>query len=131
MTGSQKHFGVVVGVDGSGYSDVAVRWAAREATMRKVRLTLVQAVALPAPGWPALNVRELYETDAEAILDDAVTIVEDFMKGDGPSDLERQLFFLGLQWHSSTYRKTRTWWSLGLAGRAPYVVCCWDRSAPP
>ncbi|MGA9491567.1 MAG: universal stress protein [Mycobacterium sp.] len=93
MTGSQRHFGVVVGVDGSGYSDVAVRWAAREATMRRVRLTLVQAVALPAPGWPALNVRELYETDAEAILDDAVTIVEDFMKGDGPSDLERQLLF--------------------------------------
>jgi nucleotide-binding universal stress UspA family protein len=93
MTGSEKHFGVVVGVDGSGYSDVAVRWAAREAVLRQTPLTLVQAIVMPKPGWPMSELRELYETDAEAILDDAVQNVDDYLQSDGPSEVRRQLFF--------------------------------------
>ncbi|BBX45051.1 universal stress protein [Mycobacterium cookii] len=93
MTGSEQHLGVVVGVDGSGNSDVAVRWAAHEAAMRKERLTLVQAIALPIPGWPPSNLRELCEADAEAILDDAVTNINDFVKDGAPSDLNRKLLF--------------------------------------
>ena len=43
MSGRTTHQGIVVGVDGSPSSRVAVRWAAREATMRNVPLTLVHA----------------------------------------------------------------------------------------
>jgi nucleotide-binding universal stress UspA family protein len=46
MSARSTHPGVVVGVDGSASSTMAVRWAAREATMRNVPLTLVH-VATP------------------------------------------------------------------------------------
>jgi nucleotide-binding universal stress UspA family protein len=93
MTASEKHFGVIVGVDGSGYSDVAVRWAGREAVLRQTRLTLVQAISMPNPGWPMSELRELYKTDAEAILDDAVQNIDDYLKTDGPCEVKRQLYF--------------------------------------
>ncbi len=41
MTTSEAHTGIVVGVDGSTSSSQAVRWAAREAGMRKVPLVIV------------------------------------------------------------------------------------------
>ena len=99
MADLEKHFGIVVGVDGSGYSDEAVRWAAREAAMRELPLTVLQAVAIPAPAWPAAPIsaelHDLYEADAQAILDDAVEIVQDTITEGGPPDIKRQLFFYG------------------------------------
>ncbi len=93
MNGSEKHFGVVVGVDGSGYADVAVRWAAHEAVMRRTCLTLVQAIAMPNPLWPMSEVRELYEADAKAILDDAVQNLDSYSKAERPRELRRELFY--------------------------------------
>jgi nucleotide-binding universal stress UspA family protein len=93
MGGSEKHFGIVVGVDGSGDSNVAVRWAAREAAMRNTHLTLVHAIEMPHPLWSAAELRELYEADARGILDDAVADVTDFTKGDGPREVNRQIYF--------------------------------------
>jgi nucleotide-binding universal stress UspA family protein len=93
MNGSDKHFGIIVGVDGSGDSNVAVRWAAREAVMREARLTLVHAIQMPNPLWSAADLRELYEADALGILDDAVTDVVDFTKGNGPPEVNQQTYF--------------------------------------
>ena len=99
MADLERHFGIVVGVDGSGYSDEAVRWAVREAAMRERRLTLVQAVTIPVSAWPtapiAAELHDLYEADARAILDDAVAIVEDTAKDRRPPDIKRQVFFSG------------------------------------
>lgn len=44
MPNSTTHRGIVVGVDGSPPSKVAVNWAAREAAMRNVPLTLVHII---------------------------------------------------------------------------------------
>jgi nucleotide-binding universal stress UspA family protein len=97
MAGGQQHFGVVVGVDGSAPSDAAVRWAAREATKRKLRLTLVHALATPALPWPAApmptELRQRQEVDARAIIDDAVKVAEDTITEPGPAEIEGQLFF--------------------------------------
>ncbi|MGB8504440.1 universal stress protein [Mycobacterium sp.] len=46
MSGQSIHSGVVAGVDGSPPSRVPVRWAAREATMRNISLTLVHVGTL-------------------------------------------------------------------------------------
>ena len=45
------HPGVVVGVDGSPGSKVAVQWAARDAELRNVPLTLVHVVPATAGTW--------------------------------------------------------------------------------
>ncbi len=67
MNSSEKHLGIVVGVDGSGDSNVAVRWAAREAAMRDAHLTLVHAVEMPKPPWSAAELRELYEAASHRV----------------------------------------------------------------
>ncbi len=95
MAGGQQHFGVVVGVDGSAPSDAAVRWAAREAVLRKLRLTLVHATATPALPWlgapvPA-ELRQREELASQAILDGAVKIAEDTIKDGGRAEIESQL----------------------------------------
>ncbi|WP_292988445.1 universal stress protein [Mycobacterium sp.] len=93
MTGSGGHLGIVVGVDGSGYSNVAVRWAAREAVMRNARLTLVHVISMPHPFWFGSELRELYEADAQGILEDAVTDVHDAAKDHASLELDCQSYF--------------------------------------
>ncbi|MBS4728377.1 universal stress protein [Mycobacterium sp. SM1] len=97
MGSGQQHFGVVVGVDGSAASDEAVRWAAREAILRKLRLTLVNALATPALPWPAermpTDLRQRLEVDAQGIIDNAVKIAEDTDTAGGPAEIESRLFF--------------------------------------
>lgn len=49
------HHGVVVGVDGSSASHAAVRWAAHDAALRHVPLTLVHVLLMPvALTWPEM-----------------------------------------------------------------------------
>lgn len=52
MTQSATRTGILVGVDGSGESDAAVRWASQEAAMRGAPLTLVHVVAPVVTTWP-------------------------------------------------------------------------------
>lgn len=85
-----SHHGVVVGTDGSPSSRVAVQWAAREAAMRHLPLTVVHvAAALPAAAstlmWPAgripEEVLEIQENDARRVIADAIKVVEDSAEG--------------------------------------------------
>ena len=83
--------GVVVGADGSPSSRVAVRWAAHEAAMRHVALTVVHAaaslpVATSALVWPSGQVPEevldTQEDEARKVIEDAIKIAEE-TSGDG------------------------------------------------
>jgi len=80
------HHGVIVGTDGSPWSQAAVRWAAREAVMRHVPLTVVHvvtpiSVAVSALAWPAgrvpQEVLEIQENDARGVIADAIKVVKD------------------------------------------------------
>src|SRR6201998_1090340 len=51
MSKPQTHPGIVVGVDGSPASKVAVQWAARDAELRNVPLTLVHVLTATAGTW--------------------------------------------------------------------------------
>ena len=78
--------GVVVGVDGSPSSRVAARWAAREAAMRNLPLSVVHiahppAIESQALQWPGArtpaDLMQLREDEARAIVTDAITALEE------------------------------------------------------
>ena len=92
--------GVVVGADGSPSSRVAVRWAAREAAMRHVPLTVVHVAAslevvASTLVWPAgrvpEEVLEIQENEARRVIADAIKVVED----SGRPEINSELFFGG------------------------------------
>ncbi len=91
MSDSETHRGILVGVDRSAWSMAAVKWAARDAAMRNVPLTLVHVVApvLPAVApWPAIPLPEEYferqDENARRILEAARSAVADSTQGHGP-----------------------------------------------
>lgn len=45
MSSGNSSLGIIVGIDDSPAAQVAVRWAARDAELRKIPLTLVHAVS--------------------------------------------------------------------------------------
>jgi nucleotide-binding universal stress UspA family protein len=99
-----SHHGVVVGADGSPSSRVALQWAAREATMRHVPLTVVHVVpsftvAASALAWPAGRVPEEVlegqENDARSVIADAINAVEDSAAGGERPEIDSELLFGG------------------------------------
>src|SRR5271156_4453488 len=84
MTAPAKRYGIVVGVDGSAASNFAVCWAARDAAMRNVPLTLVHMFKAFVPTIPQIpmpnGVALWQEDDGRRILEEAVKIAEDATK---------------------------------------------------
>jgi nucleotide-binding universal stress UspA family protein len=83
MAGLERRFGIVVGVDGSPTSDMAVEWAAREASLRRFRLTLAHAITT-SPRSPVVP-------EDATVLDDAATIAEAIMTDPHRTEIDRQL----------------------------------------
>jgi nucleotide-binding universal stress UspA family protein len=83
MTVPMKRYGIVVGVDGSPASNFAVCWAARDAAMRHIPLTLVHMVNAVTM-WPQVPMSAeavvWQEDDGRRVLDEAVKIAEDATK---------------------------------------------------
>jgi len=95
MTESLKRYGIVAGVDGSPPSNVAVSWAAREAAMRNVPLTLVHMLQAFVPTFPqipmASGVAVWQEEDGLQVLEQAVKIAEDAIKTGRKIAIAREL----------------------------------------
>jgi len=83
MAATAKRYGLVVGVDGSAASNAAVFWAACDAALRGVPLTLVHTYREFVPTFPQLpmpnGVAEWQEDDGRKVLEQAVKIAEDAM----------------------------------------------------
>ena len=101
MSNRISHHGVVVGTDGSPSSLAAVTWAAREAAMRHVPLTVVHVApslsgAASTLEWPAgrvpEEVLEIQENDARRVITDAIGVVEASAGGERP-EVNSELFF--------------------------------------
>jgi nucleotide-binding universal stress UspA family protein len=97
MSAPVKQLGIVVAVDGSPASNAAVCWAARDAAMRNIALTVVHAVVTPTVAWPPVP----YPDSLAVRLDDegkravmhAVKIAEDAMPTDRKVTINRELVY--------------------------------------
>jgi nucleotide-binding universal stress UspA family protein len=101
MSSQEMNLGVVVGVDGSSSSRSAIQWAAHEARMRNVPLTLVHVAVTPSWGpapWllsndplplPAEEDSAL-EKSTRKIIADSIKIAEDSIHG---TEIRSEIFF--------------------------------------
>jgi len=97
MSAPVGHNSIVVAVDGSPASNAAVSWAAHEAAMRNVPLTVVHAVVTPTATWPpvpypdSLAVRLEDEGRKEVL--HAVGLAEKAMPTDRRVAIKRELVY--------------------------------------
>jgi len=94
MSARSTHPGVVVGVDGSPSSTMGVRWAAREAAMRNVPLTLVH-VSNPPAVWPAAPIpaelQRQHGEEARKVIADAIKVAEDSVADGNRPEIDSEL----------------------------------------
>ncbi|MFZ1178774.1 MAG: universal stress protein, partial [Mycobacterium sp.] len=92
-----KNVGIVVAVDGSPASNYAACWAARDAAMRNVPLTVVHAVATPTSTWPPVPYPESLavrlEDEGKKAIMHAVKIAEEAMPTDSKVTISRELVY--------------------------------------
>jgi len=104
MSTQQMNPGVVVGVDGSSSSREAIQWAAREARMRNVPLTVVHVAVTPSWGpapWLLSNAPVPLPADEDPALEkstrkiiaDAIKIAEGSTHGTDRPEIRSELFF--------------------------------------
>jgi nucleotide-binding universal stress UspA family protein len=97
MSTQAKDYGIIVGVDGSPASNAAVCWAARDAVMRHMSLTLIHIVNPTASPWaqaPLLDEFAVWqENEGHRILADALKIARDIGNGDPRISIESELMF--------------------------------------
>jgi nucleotide-binding universal stress UspA family protein len=89
--------GIVVAVDGSPASNAAACWAAHEAALRNVPLTVVHAVATPTATYPPVPYPESLvvrlEDDGKKAIMHAVKLAEDAMPADAKVAIGRELVY--------------------------------------
>lgn len=97
MSAPVKQLGIVVAVDGSPASTVAAAWAAQEAAMRNIPLTVAHAVSTPTATFPPVPCPESLITSLEdegkkAIMH-ATKVAEEAMPADRKVSVARKLVY--------------------------------------
>jgi nucleotide-binding universal stress UspA family protein len=95
MSNQTSHLGIVVGVDDSPAAKVAVQWAARDAELRDVPLTLVHAISPEIATWLEMplppGLAEWQKAQGRQIIDRAMRVVEEACVNGGPARVDTQL----------------------------------------
>lgn len=97
MSSSTNHQRIIVAVDGSPSSMVATDWAARDAAMRHVPLTLVHVLTEPAIGmWPEPRLLDDYaswrDERGHKILDEARQVADRAIRDHRPTAVSQEMF---------------------------------------
>ncbi|SOJ55671.1 Universal stress protein [Mycobacterium simulans] len=96
-TTSTKQYGVVVGVDGSPASNAAVSWAARDAAMRNIPLTVVHVVNTDVATWPPMPYPGTWavwqEDEGRKVIAAAVKIAEEAAAPDHTLTINSEIVF--------------------------------------
>ncbi|OBG00773.1 hypothetical protein A5773_04400 [Mycobacterium sp. 852014-52450_SCH5900713] len=86
---------ILVGVDGSAAALGAVRWAARDAALRKAPLTLVHVVDAPLPGWFQVTARTHFRPRhgqrARGLIKSAIKVAEESAGERGPVKIDSKV----------------------------------------
>ena len=87
---------ILVGVDGSAAALGAVRWAARDAALRNVPLTLVHVADAPLPEWfevaALAGFRQWQEQRARDFIESAIKVAEESTGECGPVQIDSKVF---------------------------------------
>jgi len=97
MSALANRSGILVGVDGSPAANYAVDWAARDAAMRNVPLTIVHAVrpiGVTLPQAPMATAFARWQVEnAQKYIDDAVEIARRSTPDGGPAKIDSAVLF--------------------------------------
>ncbi|OBG91755.1 universal stress protein UspA [Mycobacterium sp. E3251] len=97
MSGPDQQRGVVVAVDGSQASNAAAIWAAHEAAMRKIPLTVVHAVTTPTATWPPVPYPESLavrlEDEGKKAIMHAIKLAEEALPAERKVTIQRELVY--------------------------------------
>lgn len=121
MSEAFKHRGIVVGVDGSATSNVAVCWAAREAAMRHIPLTVVHVVNPVVATWlqipPPAEIEISRENAGRRILEAALKVAEGAVKNGRPTAIQSEMMFSDTVPTLVDLSKTAELMAVGAGGR--------------
>ncbi len=97
MSATASRHGIVVGVDGSPAANAAACWAAREAAMRGLPLTVVHTLKAIVQTYPAIplaaGVAVWQEEQGRQVLEQAVKIAADAVRGEPGVAVSTELAF--------------------------------------
>ena len=95
MLSRNARLGIVVGVDESPAAKVAVQWAARDAELRKIPLTLVYAASPEVATWPDVRLpaglARWHQDHGRRLVDDAFKVVEEATQHGGPAEVHTEI----------------------------------------
>jgi nucleotide-binding universal stress UspA family protein len=95
MPEQAKQHGILVAVDGSPESDAAVRWAAREAELRKLPVTLAHVVVPVVTSWPVRSMQaefnEWQEDNARQVLDHGQKMLQSTLGESAPPTVRTEV----------------------------------------
>lgn len=123
MIKSASEFGILVGIDGSPESDAAIRWAAHEAELRHLPVTLMHVVAPALVTWPIETLEFSYQQwqndNAQYVIEQAQKVLQTAVGDSARPDVRVRLRHDGVMTELSAASATASLVVVGSRGLGP------------